>query len=564
MRPEALEIAALAIEARKAKAIQLAKGEKGDTGPAGKDGADGKNGIDGAEGPQGSQGEQGPPGRDGKDGTPGRDGRNGRDGADGPPGPAGADGADGKDGDIANAWRGNWKPGEYEKGLLVQHKGSTWISDELTSREPGGINGGWSIFAAKGRDGFVVAGGGSSGGSGGAVDSVNGQTGAVTLDAGDVGADAAGTAAAAVVTHTGLSDPHTQYALESALGNASTRNVGTSAGTVAAGDDSRFPTAGQKTALAGTSGTPGTGNEYVTDDDPRNSDARTPTSHSHGNITNAGAIGSTADLPVKTTTSGVLTVGAFGTSAGQFCQGNDARLTDQRTPSDDSVTLAKLSPYLRVFGARNARRVYENRARLGATTRLVSGTGAGGTFNGTAGTAALSSDGVLQTFTTAATVNAIAGGLMFDSEAGYLRSNAPRALFRIKASASTTDLRIFVGMTDVALGAADDPATPAAVFRYSTSASDPGWVCVTRSGGLSVSGSVRAYTASEVLLMGIDFEDTGTARFWLGTSEADIAVVHTTTSNLFNIASQVGVVVSVGAVAASARAISFDRATLIF
>ena len=48
----------------------------------------------------------------------------------------------------------------------------------------------------------------------------------------------------------------------------------------------------------------------------------TPKSHSHGNITNAGAIGSTSGLPVKTGTDGVLTTGAFGTSAGQFAEGN--------------------------------------------------------------------------------------------------------------------------------------------------------------------------------------------------------------------------------------------------
>ncbi len=41
------------------------------------------------------------------------------------------------------------------------------------------------------------------------------------------------------------------------------------------------PTADQKAALAGTSGTPSVTNKYVTDADSRNSDARTPTSHSH-------------------------------------------------------------------------------------------------------------------------------------------------------------------------------------------------------------------------------------------------------------------------------------------
>jgi hypothetical protein len=76
-----------------------------------------------------------------------------------------------------------------------------------------------------------------------------------------------------------------------------------------------------------------TSNTTCQGNDSRLSDARTPTSHVHGNITNAGAIGSTSGLPVITTTSGVLTVGAFGVSAGQFCQGNDARLSDARTPT---------------------------------------------------------------------------------------------------------------------------------------------------------------------------------------------------------------------------------------
>jgi hypothetical protein len=43
-------------------------------------------------------------------------------------------------------------------------------------------------------------------------------------------------AASAVSTHVGQADPHTQYALESSLGDAAAKNTGTSAGTVAAGD----------------------------------------------------------------------------------------------------------------------------------------------------------------------------------------------------------------------------------------------------------------------------------------------------------------------------------------
>jgi len=66
------------------------------------------------------------------------------------------------------------------------------------------------------------------------------------------------------------------------------------------------------------------------------------TSHAHGNITSAGAIGSTASLPIITTTSGVLTTGSFGTTANTFCQGNDSRLSDARTPVGTSLTSGQI------------------------------------------------------------------------------------------------------------------------------------------------------------------------------------------------------------------------------
>lgn len=49
--------------------------------------------------------------------------------------------------------------------------------------------------------------------------------------------------------------------------------------------DARFPTADQKAALAGTSGSPAAGNLYVTNADSRNTDARNPVAHktSHQN-----------------------------------------------------------------------------------------------------------------------------------------------------------------------------------------------------------------------------------------------------------------------------------------
>jgi hypothetical protein len=58
-----------------------------------------------------------------------------------------------------------------------------------------------------------------------------------------------------------------------------------------------------------------------------------PASHTHGNLTNSGAIGTTANLPLKTGTNGVIEAGSFSNVAGSFCEGNDARLSDDRDPN---------------------------------------------------------------------------------------------------------------------------------------------------------------------------------------------------------------------------------------
>lgn len=60
-------------------------------------------------------------------------------------------------------------------------------------------------------------------------------------------------------------------------------------------------------------------------------------SHTHGNVTNAGAIGTTINLPIITTTSGVLTVGSFGITSNTFCEGDDSRLSDSRTPTSHTL-----------------------------------------------------------------------------------------------------------------------------------------------------------------------------------------------------------------------------------
>ena len=57
-----------------------------------------------------------------------------------------------------------------------------------------------------------------------------------------------------------------------------------------------------------------------------------PASHSHGNITNDGKVGTDANKPLITGTGGAITAGAFGNQANTFCEGNDSRLSDARAP----------------------------------------------------------------------------------------------------------------------------------------------------------------------------------------------------------------------------------------
>lgn len=66
---------------------------------------------------------------------------------------------------------------------------------------------------------------------------------------------AEGTAGAALTAHQAAGDPHPAYALEADLGGAAALDVGTTAGTVAAGDDARLSDARTPTAHASTHAT---------------------------------------------------------------------------------------------------------------------------------------------------------------------------------------------------------------------------------------------------------------------------------------------------------------------
>jgi hypothetical protein len=51
-------------------------------------------------------------------------------------------------------------------------------------------------------------------------------------------------------------------------------------------------------------------------------------------------VGTTANLPLRTGSGGVVEAGSFGTAAGSFCEGNDARLSDDRDPNAHAASHA--------------------------------------------------------------------------------------------------------------------------------------------------------------------------------------------------------------------------------
>ena len=59
----------------------------------------------------------------------------------------------------------------------------------------------------------------------------------------------------------------------------------------------------------------------------------TPKSHTHGNISNDGKVGTTSGKPLITGTGGAVTAGAFGSSSGQFAEGNHTH-SNYQTSSD--------------------------------------------------------------------------------------------------------------------------------------------------------------------------------------------------------------------------------------
>ena len=124
--------------------------------------------------------------------------------------------------------------------------------------------------------------------------------------------------------------------------NANLNVVTNSSGTITLESKPTIPT---KTSDLTNDGSDGT-HSFISSDDSRLTDARTPTSHGHGNISSTGFIGSASGKPLITENYGKITTGSFGTTSGTFAEGNHTHsqyLTSHQSLSDigGTVTVEK-------------------------------------------------------------------------------------------------------------------------------------------------------------------------------------------------------------------------------
>ena len=211
------------------------------------------------------------------------------------------------------------------------------------------------------------------------------------------------------------------------------------------GDISQLSTIVSTLGTAATYDAPGAGDNaaggnVVLGSDTRLTNARAPTSHVHGNLTNVGAVGTTPGLPIVTGASGVLQAGSFGTSVGSVCAGNDSRLSDSRTPTSHSHAASDIT------SGTLARARYAS--DLGSGSMAVSGTNSFG----------VSVDGTSRTLAQANTLSVIGGPVGIGTLAPLSTSGLEvscattvtnREVLRLRNTASLSG----VGVTfDVAIG----------------------------------------------------------------------------------------------------------------
>ena len=181
------------------------------------------------------------------------------------------------------------------------------------------------------------------------------------------------------------------------------------------------------------------------------------------------------------------------------------------------------------------RRASSHPARGGTGRTIVGATG--GTPTGTVGNTADLSTGSFQPWTSAATNGSFAGGFILASGStgsDVRLDNLPTVVVRFRTDTDITNIRYFVGLASASIGTTDTPNTTSViVLRYSTSASDAGWVIYSANGtNGTTSATVGTIAASTSYTLILQATSGTSVNVYLGTSEADLKQVATVTATL--------------------------------
>jgi hypothetical protein len=174
-------------------------------------------------------------------------------------------------------------------------------------------------------------------------------------------------------------------------------------------------------------------------------------SHTHGNISNTGAIGTTANLPIITTTSGVLVTGTFGTGVGTFCAGDDSRLATQTAVSGQAGYVAS-SLTFNSSGTGAASGTTFNGSAAQTISYNTIGAQAAGSYAAAGATTYVGTTAIALNRTSAA--QALTGITSIDGYASILNTAGNYQVSRLGVGVAPTTAWSFTGSIDVGPGAA--------------------------------------------------------------------------------------------------------------
>jgi len=213
-------------------------------------------------------------------------------------------------------------------------------------------------------------------------------------------------------------------------------------------------------------------------------------------------------------------------------------IADNQDLTRSGSTVIGIYDWCRMFVAPGRKRWRNQVNRLGANSRVAVGT-SNSAFGGSPGTATDEAEGSFLPLVTGATSGNASGGFpvtngdaIASSVAAQMRWN-PTFIHRFKTSSDLSNIRLMIGCSNGTVSGSDTPTSPCICLRYSTSASDTGWVVYSYDGSTgSATSQVASIATDTSYWLIIDVVSTSSARIWLGTTLANLTLVATKSTNL--------------------------------